>query len=152
MKCQVFRYCTNKIERHNLTLRTHLKRLNRRTICHRCHSFPNGGYYVFEFLTRSGRRRLDVSHLVNGIYFLKINAALRVKNCLLNKTLLFDFLLHFLTFFFYAPDNQLHKYFCPDSVPIFTRGYPFNANNTLKINVLQRFVAETRVELVTSGL
>lgn len=25
--------CTNHIERHNLTLRTHLKRLNRKTIC-----------------------------------------------------------------------------------------------------------------------
>jgi IS1 family transposase/transposase-like protein len=28
-----FQYCTNIIERNNLTLRTHLKRLNRRTIC-----------------------------------------------------------------------------------------------------------------------
>jgi IS1 family transposase len=28
----VFEYCTNKIERHNLTLRTHLKRLGRKTI------------------------------------------------------------------------------------------------------------------------
>jgi IS1 family transposase len=28
-----FQYCTNKIERHNLTLRTHIKRLSRRTIC-----------------------------------------------------------------------------------------------------------------------
>lgn len=30
---QVVRYGTNRIERFNLTLRTHLKRLNRRTIC-----------------------------------------------------------------------------------------------------------------------
>lgn len=30
---QRFRYCTNIIERNNLTLRTHLKRLSRRTIC-----------------------------------------------------------------------------------------------------------------------
>jgi IS1 family transposase/transposase-like protein len=30
---KVFRYCTNKIERHNLTLRTHLKRLVRKTLC-----------------------------------------------------------------------------------------------------------------------
>lgn len=30
---KVFRYCTNKIERMNLTLRTHIKRLSRRTIC-----------------------------------------------------------------------------------------------------------------------
>ena len=30
---KVFHYCTNKIERHNLTLRTHLKRLSRKTIC-----------------------------------------------------------------------------------------------------------------------
>ncbi len=30
---RVFKYCTNKIERHNLTLRTHIKRLSRRTIC-----------------------------------------------------------------------------------------------------------------------
>lgn len=30
---RVFKRCTNKIERHNLTLRTHLKRLSRRTIC-----------------------------------------------------------------------------------------------------------------------
>jgi IS1 family transposase len=30
---KVFRYCTNKIERKNLTLRTHIKRLSRRTIC-----------------------------------------------------------------------------------------------------------------------
>jgi len=30
---KIFRYCTNKIERHNLTLRTHLKRLSRKTIC-----------------------------------------------------------------------------------------------------------------------
>lgn len=30
---RVFEYCTNKIERYNLTLRTHLKRLNRKTIC-----------------------------------------------------------------------------------------------------------------------
>ncbi|XLS31029.1 IS1 family transposase [Flavobacteriaceae bacterium M23B6Z8] len=29
----VFRYCTNKIERMNLTLRTDIKRLSRRTIC-----------------------------------------------------------------------------------------------------------------------
>ena len=29
----VFRFCTNKIERNNLTLRTHLKRLSRKTIC-----------------------------------------------------------------------------------------------------------------------
>ena len=28
-----FQYCTNIIERNNLTLRTHLKRLSRRTIC-----------------------------------------------------------------------------------------------------------------------
>ncbi|GGG25116.1 IS1 family transposase [Dokdonia pacifica] len=28
-----FRYCTNKIERMNLTLRTHIKRLSRKTIC-----------------------------------------------------------------------------------------------------------------------
>ena len=28
-----FQYCTNIIERNNLTLRTHLKRLGRRTIC-----------------------------------------------------------------------------------------------------------------------
>lgn len=28
-----FQYCTNIIERHNLTLRTHVKRLSRRTIC-----------------------------------------------------------------------------------------------------------------------
>lgn len=28
-----FQYCTNKIERNNLTLRTHVKRLNRKTIC-----------------------------------------------------------------------------------------------------------------------
>lgn len=28
-----FRYCTNCIERNNLTLRTHIKRLSRRTIC-----------------------------------------------------------------------------------------------------------------------
>ncbi|WP_299274109.1 IS1 family transposase [uncultured Psychroserpens sp.] len=28
-----FQYCTNKIERHNLTLRTHIKRLSRKTIC-----------------------------------------------------------------------------------------------------------------------
>jgi transposase-like protein len=27
------KYCTNKIERHNLTLRTHLKRLVRKTLC-----------------------------------------------------------------------------------------------------------------------
>jgi len=30
---KIFRYCTNKIERHNLTLRTHIKRLIRKTIC-----------------------------------------------------------------------------------------------------------------------
>ena len=30
---KVFRYCTNKIERHNLTLRTHVRRLFRKTIC-----------------------------------------------------------------------------------------------------------------------
>lgn len=28
-----FQYCTNKIERYNLTLRTHVKRLSRKTIC-----------------------------------------------------------------------------------------------------------------------
>lgn len=28
-----FQYCTNSIERNNLTLRTHLKRLSRKTIC-----------------------------------------------------------------------------------------------------------------------
>ena len=28
-----FQYCTNKIERYNLTLRTHIKRLSRKTIC-----------------------------------------------------------------------------------------------------------------------
>lgn len=28
-----FRYCTNKNERMNLTLRTHIKRLSRKTIC-----------------------------------------------------------------------------------------------------------------------
>ncbi len=28
-----FQYCTNRIERMNLTLRTHIKRLSRRTIC-----------------------------------------------------------------------------------------------------------------------
>ena len=28
-----FQYCTNRIERKNLTLRTHIKRLSRRTIC-----------------------------------------------------------------------------------------------------------------------
>ena len=32
-KHKVFQYCTNKIERHNLTMRTHLKRLVRKTIC-----------------------------------------------------------------------------------------------------------------------
>ena len=32
-KHTVFQYCTNKIERQNLTLRTHLKRLARKTIC-----------------------------------------------------------------------------------------------------------------------
>ena len=30
---RVFNYCTNIIERKNLTLRTHIKRLSRRTIC-----------------------------------------------------------------------------------------------------------------------
>ena len=30
---RVFQYCTNRIERLNLTLRTHIKRLSRRTIC-----------------------------------------------------------------------------------------------------------------------
>jgi IS1 family transposase len=30
---KVFSRCTNKIERHNLTLRTHIKRLSRKTIC-----------------------------------------------------------------------------------------------------------------------
>jgi len=30
---KVFEHCTNKIERNNLTLRTHLKRLSRKTIC-----------------------------------------------------------------------------------------------------------------------
>ncbi|MEM7086254.1 MAG: IS1 family transposase [Bacteroidota bacterium] len=30
---RVFQYCTNRIERLNLTLRTHVKRLSRRTIC-----------------------------------------------------------------------------------------------------------------------
>ncbi len=30
---KVFAYNTNKIERHNLTLRTHIKRLTRKTIC-----------------------------------------------------------------------------------------------------------------------
>jgi len=30
---KIFRYCTNKIERHNLTLRTQIKRLSRKTIC-----------------------------------------------------------------------------------------------------------------------
>ena len=30
---KVFQYCTNKIERMNLTLRTHIKRLSRKTIC-----------------------------------------------------------------------------------------------------------------------
>ena len=30
---KVFQYCTNKIERNNLTLRTHIKRLSRKTIC-----------------------------------------------------------------------------------------------------------------------
>ena len=29
----VFQYCTNVIERNNLTLRTHIKRLSRKTIC-----------------------------------------------------------------------------------------------------------------------
>lgn len=28
-----FQYCTNRIERNNLTLRTHIKRLSRKTIC-----------------------------------------------------------------------------------------------------------------------
>mgnify|MGYP000364060217 CR=1 FL=1 len=31
---RVFNYCTNIIERKNLTLRTHIKRLSRRTICY----------------------------------------------------------------------------------------------------------------------
>ena len=31
---KVFKHCTNKIERNNLTLRTHMKRLNRKTICY----------------------------------------------------------------------------------------------------------------------
>jgi len=35
---KIFRYCTNKIERHNLTLRTHIKRLNRKTICFTKHT------------------------------------------------------------------------------------------------------------------
>ncbi len=30
---RVFKYCTNRIERKNLTLRTHVKRLSRKTIC-----------------------------------------------------------------------------------------------------------------------
>ncbi|NAS31787.1 IS1 family transposase [Flavobacteriaceae bacterium R38] len=30
---KVFKYCTNTIERNNLTLRTHIKRLSRKTIC-----------------------------------------------------------------------------------------------------------------------
>lgn len=30
---KVFNHCTNKIERNNLTLRTHIKRLSRKTIC-----------------------------------------------------------------------------------------------------------------------
>ncbi|XLS30029.1 IS1 family transposase [Flavobacteriaceae bacterium M23B6Z8] len=30
---KVFKYCTNKIERMNLTLRTHIKRLSRKKIC-----------------------------------------------------------------------------------------------------------------------
>ncbi len=33
-KHRVFESCTNKIERYNLTLRTHLKRLNRKTLCY----------------------------------------------------------------------------------------------------------------------
>lgn len=33
-KHRIFKYCTNKIERTNLTLRTHLKRFGRRTICY----------------------------------------------------------------------------------------------------------------------
>lgn len=33
-KHRVFKYATNKIERKNLNLRTHLKRLSRRTICY----------------------------------------------------------------------------------------------------------------------
>ncbi len=33
-KHHVFKYCTNKIERFNLTLRTHLKRLSRKTLCY----------------------------------------------------------------------------------------------------------------------
>uniref|UniRef100_UPI0038B502E2 IS1 family transposase n=1 Tax=Tenacibaculum singaporense TaxID=2358479 RepID=UPI0038B502E2 len=28
-----FQYCTNRIERMNLNLRTHIKRLSRKTIC-----------------------------------------------------------------------------------------------------------------------
>lgn len=31
---KVFKFCTNKIERNNLTIRTWLKRLNRKTICY----------------------------------------------------------------------------------------------------------------------
>ena len=31
---KVFQYCTNRIERKNLTLRTHIKRLSRKTICY----------------------------------------------------------------------------------------------------------------------
>ena len=31
---RVFRYCTNRIERKNLTLRTHIKRISRKTICY----------------------------------------------------------------------------------------------------------------------
>ena len=30
---RIFQYSTNKIERHNLTLRTHIKRLGRKTLC-----------------------------------------------------------------------------------------------------------------------
>ncbi len=30
---RTFQYCTNKIERNNLTLRTHIKRLTRKTLC-----------------------------------------------------------------------------------------------------------------------
>ncbi len=31
---KVYKHCTNKIERNNLTLRTHIKRLNSKTICY----------------------------------------------------------------------------------------------------------------------
>jgi len=33
---KVFIHCTNKIERYNLTLRTHIRRLFRKTICFKC--------------------------------------------------------------------------------------------------------------------